>query len=82
MQVLIFVFLLDQKNSSVNLVNIVVKYTITQLFVSDNKFLNNIASQIPEQNLPSKYKTLLYDNCTKILYNKLEKQQKLVFKWM
>ena len=53
--------------------------SLDNITVSDNKFLNNIASQIPEQNLPSKYKTLLYDNCTKILYNKLEKQQKLVF---
>ena len=53
--------------------------SLDNISVSDNKFLNNIASQIPEQNLPSKYKTLLYDNCTKILYNKLEKQQKLVF---
>ena len=70
---------LDYMKNKIILQETIKKMSLDNITLSDNKKLNNIASQIPVENLPSKYKTLLYDNCTKIVYNKLEKTQKLIF---
>ena len=64
---------------NINLQKTIKKMSLENIHLLDNIVLSNIASKISEENLPSRFKTLLYDNCSKIVYNKLEPSQKLIF---
>ena len=71
-------YLINMKNEII-LKESIKNVNLDNINLLDKKVLNNIASKIPEKNFPTRYKTLLYDNCTNIVYNKLEEHQKVIF---
>ena len=53
--------------------------TVDNLQMLHYDYLNEIACKLPEDDVPSRYKTLLYDSRTKVAYSKLTKHQKFIF---